>query len=145
MIVKIEPTIKRYLTNFLKYRDEKHLIQCDIKRLEMSETIITKNVYMKYYNKLNYYNMHLKFNDYIVCKTVNDRMKLLKDKSLSCTNIYKQLDKNLEIINVKNGTFNIVDDMNNENNKNINNYITNKYITDKYIIYLLTNDISYIQ
>ena len=56
MILKIEPSIKRYLSNYIKYRREKYLIQCEIKKLEMTEMLISKDTYMKFYNRLNFYN-----------------------------------------------------------------------------------------
>ena len=142
MILKIEPSIKRYLSNYIKYRREKYLIQCEIKKLEMTEMLISKDTYMKFYNRLNFYNMHFKINDYIVCKTIRDRMSILKDNTLSNKKIYELLDQHLDMINLKDGTFTIDDDVNKLD------YTLKKKdgvnITNKYIIYLLTNDVRYV-
>tara|TARA_Y100001958_G_C21160655_1_gene494598 strand:+ start:622 stop:882 length:261 start_codon:yes stop_codon:yes gene_type:complete len=86
--------------------------------------------------------MHFKINDYIVCKTIRDRMSILKDNNLSNKKIYELLDQHLDMINLKDGTFTIDDDVNKLD------YTLKKKdgvnITNKYIIYLLTNDIRYV-
>ena len=51
MILKIEPSIKRYLSNYIKYRREKYLIQCEIKKLDnrlIRYTTILKIIYFIY-------------------------------------------------------------------------------------------------
>ena len=86
--------------------------------------------------------MHFKINDYIVCKTIRDRMSILKDNTLSNKKIYELLDQHLDMINIKDGTFTIDDDVNKLD------YTLKKKdgvnITNKYIIYLLTNDVRYV-
>jgi hypothetical protein len=152
MLVKMEPRIRRYLTNFIKYNEEKFKISNDIKHLNMANMLVYISTYRYYYTTLQECTMHFNFNEYILRKTIIERLKEIKDKTIIYQDILRILLDCIVNINLKNGTFTITETQQLPENDEIKTVICDscnqtpcRCIKNKYIIFILTNARKYLE
>ena len=170
MIVSIEKRLFRYLSYYIKYVTEKELIIKDMRKFYNIQSVVFKNEQNYYDNVLNTTTMHIDFNNYMIDRTLRERiLKLPNNKNVTnSTNInVSQLKKvllaNTKHLNMKDATFIIPDNYgqkyyySNWLNQQICingciqmcNYCHHcrckcSCIKDKYLIYILSSDLKYI-
>ena len=74
MIVSIEKRLFLYLSYYIKYSTEKELIIKDMRKFYNSQSVVFKNE-QNYYDKLlNTTSMHIDFNNYMLDRTLRERI-----------------------------------------------------------------------
>jgi len=173
MIVSIEKRLFRYLSYYIKYVTEKELIIKDMRKFYNIQSVVFKNEQNYYDNVLNTTRMHIDFNNYMLDRTLKERiLKLPNNKNgvngvnnanIDVYQLKEVLLANTKHLNMKDATFIIPDNYgqkyyySNLRNQQICingciqmcNYCHHcrckcSCIKDKYLIYILSGDLKYI-
>ena len=119
MIVSIEKRLFLYLSYYIKYSTEKELIIQDMRKFYNSQSVVFKNE-QNYYDKLlNTTSMHIDFNNYMLDRTLRERILNLPNNkngvnsvnnaNIDVSQLKKVLLANTKHLNMKDATFIIPD------------------------------------
>ena len=101
MIVSIEKRLFLYLSYYIKYSTEKELIIQDMRKFYNSQSVVFKNE-QNYYDKLlNTTSMHIDFNNYMLDRTLRERILNLPNNKNGVNSTNSVNNANIDVSQLK--------------------------------------------